>query len=84
MWTAASSGMMMMLIGTNHAARRITTLSLCLASGHQAVKVKLVCITLAVHLGHDILVVIVSAKKKNKKKEGWMIFCLNFNIFIFY
>lgn len=60
MWTAASSGMMMMLIGTNHAARRITTLSLCLASGHQAVKVKLVCITLAVHLGHDILVVIVS------------------------
>lgn len=77
MWyAAASSGMVMMLIGTNHATGRITTLRLCLASGHQAMEIELVGIPLAMHLRHDVLVVVVTVEKEIKKKElNWIRIC---------
>lgn len=70
MWATASGGMMMMLIGTYHAARRITALRLCLASGHQAMEVKLVGIPLAMHLSHDVLIVVVTKDGDRKRKRG--------------
>lgn len=52
------------VVGTQHTGGRISSLRLSLACGHQTVEVKLVGIPLSVHLGHDVLVVVVPANRK--------------------